>query len=277
MTRANRSASPTFQYCAEMVRKLREARGWSQEELGRRAGYTGAAISALETLKQPPTEVMLAKLDQVFFDGQGIFTLAGKFLALDHLPSFFKDYALIEQDALTISSYQPFTMDGVFQTEQYARAIIGGAYPALTEEEINAYVNGRLARAALFDRKNPIPHIDLILEEAVLRRQFGTREAMALQLLHLLELSKRPNVCVQILRMDQGQTGEHAGVDGPMKLLEKSDHKQVVYLEVQRRGLLISQPEEVSEMAQRHMMLRAQALNRYESRNFIEKVAAEWQ
>ncbi|MBB1246220.1 helix-turn-helix transcriptional regulator [Streptomyces durbertensis] len=277
MTRANRSASPTFQYCAEMVRKLREARGWSQEELGRRAGYTGAAISALETLKQPPTEVMLAKLDEAFFGSPSIFTIAGKFLALDHLPSFFKDYALIEQGALSIAAYQTVVIDALFQTEAYARALISGGYPIFTDEEREAHVHARMARTALLDRQDPIPHLELVLEESTLRRQFGSRETMRDQMLHLVKLSKRPHITVHVLPLLQGAAGEHAGVDGPMKIVERPDHSRAVYLEVQGRGLLLTRPEEVSELSRRYAMIRSHALSRYESRRVLEQAVGDWQ
>ncbi|WP_431782843.1 helix-turn-helix domain-containing protein [Streptomyces chumphonensis] len=270
------SASPTFQYCADLVRTLREANGWSQEELGRRMGYTGAAISALETLKQPPTELMLTKLDEVLFDGKVVFRRAGPYLALDHLPAYFKDYALLERQALSIGSYQSMVIDGLFQTEAYARTVIKGGYPALTDDEAERYIAARVARISLFDRVDPIPHLELVQEESTLRRQYGTPAEMREQLHQVLELSSRPNVTVQILPMDQGARHEHAGTEGPMKLVEMPDNQRVAYLEAQRRGLLIREPSEVSELTQRYAMIRAQALGPYESRDLIERVAGEW-
>ncbi|MGD9482245.1 helix-turn-helix transcriptional regulator [Streptomyces sp. TRM70308] len=278
MSRAEReeSASPTFQYCADLVRTLREARGWSQEEVGRRAGYTGAAISGLETLKQPPTEVMLAKLDEVFFDGIGALAKAGRYLAIDHLPSYFKGYALLEQKALSIASYEPMVIDGLFQTEDYARALLECGFPPHDEAEVERLVEARIERKSALYRKGALGLVELVLEESALRRQVGEPDVMHGQMLHLAELAERPNITVQVLPLRRGAKRQHAGLGGPMKVVETPDHVRVVYLEVQRKSLLIKKPDEVSELAQRYAMIRAQALSPDDSLELIQQVAEEW-
>ncbi|MBW1601526.1 helix-turn-helix transcriptional regulator [Streptomyces sp. JJ66] len=269
-------ASATRQAIADLVRSAREERGLSQEELGRLINYSGAAISKLETCKDGVTLKMLSLLDRVLFDGRKILVTLLPYLDVDLFPPHFRDYALIERDALSISAYQNMVMDGPFQTEAYAMAVIKGAYPALTSDAAERFVQARMTRQALFDRTDPMPHLELVQEESTLMRQFGTRLTMRDQLLHLAELSRRPNVTVQVLPMACGARGEHAGTEGPTKLFERADHSRVVYLEVQRRGMLISQAEEVSEMTQRYAMIRAQALDPYESRDLILRKAEEF-
>ncbi|MCX2967377.1 MULTISPECIES: helix-turn-helix domain-containing protein [Streptomyces] len=271
-----RMASATRQAIADLARSAREERGLSQEELGRLINYSGAAVSKLETCKDGVTIKMLSLLDRELFDGRRILTKLLPYVDVDRFPPHFRDYALLERDAISVCGYQTMVVDGPFQTEAYATAVIKGAYPAVTTDAAEQFVQARVARQALFERTHPMPHLELVQEESSLLRQFGTPATMREQLWHLVELSKRPNITVQVLPLNCGSRGEHAGTEGPMKLFERPDHSRVVYLEAQRRGLLITQPEEVSELTQRYAMIRAQALGPYESRDLILRKAEEF-
>jgi hypothetical protein len=217
---------------------------------------------------------MLVKLEQVLGSGMGVFEKARGLMRLDKYPAQFKGYVLLEQRALTLSSYVAIVVDGLFQTREYARALIGGGYPPLAEERVEELVEGRMARKALFDRE-PIALIELVIEESVLRRDVGTDEVMREQLLHLAECAQRRNVTLHVLPLNCGSQGEHAGVRGEMKLLETPEHDHVVYLEPQDESLLISDPAKVSTYAQRYAKIRAQALGPRESLGLIERLAGE--
>lgn len=66
---------------ARYVAKTRMDRGWSQRELGRRAGISHAAVSKLESDEAQPTAETLVKIADAFGDIPGrLFQLAG------HLP-----------------------------------------------------------------------------------------------------------------------------------------------------------------------------------------------
>ncbi|MGP3981247.1 helix-turn-helix domain-containing protein [Streptomyces sp. KR80] len=276
MTRAVRkeTASATGQYFAEMVRTLREQAGLTQDELGKRINYTGAAISNVENCKGLPSEKMIAGLEEVLGAGTGLLQMAGKYLVLDRYPPYFKDYVVLEAAARNVSSYQTMVIDGLFQTQAYARAVLRCGFPPLSEEEVEQLVEARMDRKALFDRK-PIPLIELVLEESALLRQVGPKEVMRAQLAHLAECADRRNVTVQVIPLSRGARGEHAGLDGPMKLIETPEHHHLVYLESQRKSLLISDPEEVSALATRYAMIRAQALGPDESLELIKRLVGE--
>lgn len=161
MTRTE--ASGTTQLVAAMTKALREQKELTQEELGKLIGYTGSAVSALETGVQPPSDKMLVKLEEAIGGGLGIFEKARGLVLLDKYPAQFKNFALVEQEAVSLSSYQTFVVDGLFQTPEYARALIGGGFPKLPEEKVEELVEARLARRALFDRAEPTAMIELIL------------------------------------------------------------------------------------------------------------------
>ncbi|MEU1820785.1 helix-turn-helix transcriptional regulator [Streptomyces roseifaciens] len=267
-------ASTASQLTSDIVRLLRKLAGMTQEELGKQIGYTGSAISALETGAQPANEKMLDGLERVIGSGMGIFTAAKKYVRLDKYPTHFKDFARLEQQALTLCTYQNFVIDGLFQTEEYARALIGGGYPPLPESVVEELVAARMARKAIFDR-DPMALIELVLEESALRRPFGSWDIMRGQLRHLIDYSERANVSIQVLPMDRGLRGQHAGARGTMQLVQSPDHRMMVYLEVQGTSNLLSEPAEVTHHFHRYAKIRAQALGPDESLGFIERLAGE--
>ncbi|GGX89000.1 helix-turn-helix domain-containing protein [Streptomyces hiroshimensis] len=267
-------ASTAAQLTSDIVRLLRKLAGMTQEELATQIGYTGSAVSALETGAQPANEKMLDRLEGVIGCGMGIFTAAKKYVRLDKYPTHFKDFARLEREALTLCTYENFVVDGLFQTEEYARALIGGGYPPLPEVVVSELVEARMERKAVFDR-DPTALIEMVLEESVLRRPFGSWDIMRGQLNHLAEYARRPNVNIQILPMDRGLRGQHAGAEGPMKLVQTPDHRMLVYLEVEGTSNLISDPPEVTRRFHRYAKIRAQALGPDESLGLIERLAGE--
>ncbi|MCF3107054.1 helix-turn-helix domain-containing protein [Streptomyces roseoverticillatus] len=267
-------AATATQLASEIARLMRLHAGLTQEQVGAQIGYTGSAISALETGAQPATENMLDALEKAIGGGIGIFTAAKKYLMLDKYPADFRDYAPLERKALSVSSYMTFVVDGLYQTEDYARAIIGGSYPPLSEARVEELVGARMARKALFDRE-PTALLELILEESVLHRPFGSRDIMRDQLTLLAKYAKHRNVTIQVLPMDGGLTGDYAGDRGSMKLLETPDHRTVVFVDGQGLSKLISDPAEVTERAHRYAKIRAQSLSPLESLNLIERLAGE--
>lgn len=268
------TASATVQYVAEIARLLRQQAGLSQEQLGKRINYTGSAISAVETCKNAPSERMLAALDAELAGGTGLLKAGGKYLVLDRYPPQFKDMAWLEQAALTLSSYQVLVIDGLLQTEAYAKALIGSGFPPLSEERVEELVDARMARKALFDR-DPVPLLSFVMDESALQRTIGSAEILKGQLLYLVECGRRRNVTIQVMPLNRGASGEHAGLEGPMKLVETPDHEHVVYMEAQDRSSLVRKPEEVTVYLQRYAMIRAQALSPAESLRFLDQLAGE--
>ncbi|MFD9333745.1 helix-turn-helix domain-containing protein [Streptomyces sp. NPDC060028] len=259
---------------AEIARILRLEKGLTQEELGVLIGYTGSAISAMETGAQPASDVMLERLETAIGDRRKIFEVARKYVLMEKYPVRFRSFSQMEASAHTISSYETLVVDGLFQTEEYARALIGGGYPPVSEAKAAELVEARMARKKLFDR-DPTAMIELILEEGVLTRPFGDREVMREQLLSLAKDAQRDNVTVQVLPKDRGLKGSYAGARGPMKLVETKDHEHVVYLEIEDESILISNRAKVSRLFQRYAKIRAQALSPDESLGLIERLAGE--
>ncbi|MFF2574363.1 helix-turn-helix domain-containing protein [Streptomyces goshikiensis] len=261
---------------SHLARALREKENLTQKALGEKLGYTGSAISAMETCAQPPSDEMLVKLEETIGAGLGVFEEAREWVRLEKFPPHFQDFALLEEQALSLYLFETQAIYGLFQTESYARALIAGGFPVLSEQRVEELVEARMARAALFDRE-PVALIELILDEAALRRGIGNKAIMQAQYEHLAELAQRRNVSVQVLPLAIGFNGEHAGMYGGMYLVETPSHERLVYMEMQGESLLLSAPPKVSTYTQRYARIRTQAMGRRDSLAFIEKLAGERQ
>jgi transcriptional regulator with XRE-family HTH domain len=259
---------------AALAKALREQQQLSQDKLGSLIGYTGSAVSAMETCAQPASDQMLVKLEEAIGCGLGVFDKARQYVLMDKYPPQFKNFSLMEAQAVTLSSYQTYVVDGLFQTEDYARALIGGGYPKLSETKVDELVEARMARKALFDRE-PTAMIELILDESVLRRPFGSWNILRGQLRSLAEDAQRDNVSIQVLPFERGLRGTHAGDRGPMILVETKEHHHVVYLEIEDESHLVSDPAKVAQLSHRYAKIRTQALSPDDSLSLIERLAGE--
>ncbi|MFD5512279.1 helix-turn-helix transcriptional regulator [Streptomyces sp. NPDC127051] len=265
---------PATSYVAEIARILRVEKQLTQEALGKMIDYTGSAVSAMETGAQPVSDKMLVGLETAIGDGRGIFEVARKYVLMEKYPARFRKFSQIEKTAFMISAYQTMVMDGLFQTEAYARAIFKGSYPPVSEARAEELVEARMVRKALFDR-DPMAMIELIVDESVLERPFGSWDVLRGQLLSLAEDAQRENVSVQVLSKHRGLKGTHAGERGPMKLVETEDHQHLVYMEINDESILVSNPAKVSRLAQRYAKIRSQALSPEESLALIKRLAGE--
>ncbi|MFE6713512.1 helix-turn-helix transcriptional regulator [Streptomyces sp. NPDC057695] len=263
---------PAARVAAKVAKRMRLKKGLTQDQLGSRMGYTGAAISATERFLHPVSDEMLTKLEEALGGGTGMFDEMRELVRLEKLPEQFREYAPIEQKAVALWLYANHVVHGLFQTEAYARALISGGYPEPTPERVEELVVARMARKALFDRKQ-VCEIELILDESVLRRTIGDREVMREQLLYLAECSRRRNVNLQVLPLDAGLGGEYAGDRGMLNLIESPTHDHVTFLEIQGESLLITDRAKVSMHRQRYAKIRAQALDPRRSLGLIEELA----
>lgn len=161
----------------------------------------------------------------------------------DVLPSWFEAYVGLEEAATQVRAYEMQFVPGLMQTGDYARAVVLLGHPNASEREIDRRVGLRLARQVILTRPDP-PNIWAVLDEAVLRRPIGGPEVMHAQLKHLIELTQRPNVTIQIVPF---QAGGHAAAGGPFSVLRfaEFDLPDVVYLEQLTSALYLDKQDVV--------------------------------
>ncbi|WP_030898684.1 helix-turn-helix domain-containing protein [Streptomyces sp. NRRL F-5126] len=268
------TAGTTTRYVARIARILRKQKGLSQEELGKEIGFTGSAVSAMETGAQPASDQMLEALERVLGDGLGLFDEAREFVRLDKYPRQFKDFAPLEQRAVALFVYETHLINGLLQTAEYATALIASSFPPPTDGKVEELVEARMARKALFSRR-PTALVEMIVDESALRREIGSRDIMRSQLSHLVETGRLRNVTLQVLPLAAGLRGEYAGDRGSLTLVETPEDDRWAYLEPQDESLLIKDATKVRTYAQRYAKIRAQALGPDESLALIERLAGE--
>ncbi|GAB3492624.1 helix-turn-helix domain-containing protein [Amycolatopsis cihanbeyliensis] len=113
-------------------------------------------------------------------------------------PKYFRMAVDLEADAQAINIYQNEVVHGLFQTEDYMRAMLAEAQVRKDDETTEGMVRARLARQHVITKAGART-ITLVLSESSLHRMIGDPELMRGQLTHLADVAKRPNIQLQIL------------------------------------------------------------------------------
>jgi Domain of unknown function (DUF5753) len=113
-------------------------------------------------------------------------------------------YIEYEEAASVLRMYEPLLVPGLWQTEEYATAIIRElASPGTPEELIQSRIEIRMRRQELLDQDYP-PAIVCVLDEAVVQRLAGQRDVARGQVARLLDLAGRANVTLEIVPFSAG-------------------------------------------------------------------------
>lgn len=128
-------------------------------------------------------------------------------------------YFVVEDDASKITFHALHLLPGLFQTKEYAHALIGATHPESGGEAIERRVEARMLRQGLLTRESP-PQITAIIDEAIPRRRIGGAETARDQLHRLIELAGRPNIDIRVVPFS---VGAHAGLDGQFSILTFPD------------------------------------------------------
>ena len=194
---------------AQELRHLREAARLTIEEVAAALEVSASKISRIETgrvLVSPRDVRDMLKIYRVPDDQRdSLIQLArdarqkGWWHAhADAVEPYLTTYLGLEEAASEIRIYCVSAMSGLLLTQDYARMSMTAGRAAIERprpaDEIVALLMERQRRA----RENP-PQLWVVLGEAVLRRRVGGREVMRGQIEHLIELSSRPEVCLQVM------------------------------------------------------------------------------
>jgi transcriptional regulator with XRE-family HTH domain len=200
------------------LRKLREdAKFPTQAALGTRLNVSNDYVSKVETGKMVPAkDVLLAWLDACRATDEARDYLTELWgLACDArggIADFILRWFENEARADFLRLWALLFMPGQLQTREYALAMFlkGG----MDEDEAAEQADIRMRRQAiLFDRPDPV-HVTAVIHEHALHNRVGTPEVMIGQLERLLELSRRPNIVIQVVRDD----GYFIGMEGAFEI-----------------------------------------------------------
>jgi transcriptional regulator with XRE-family HTH domain len=267
-------------YLAAELERHREATGLSREDAARRLEWSTSTLWRIETaevgVKTGSVRDLAALYGLAAADTEALVQLArdarrtGWWKGMEHsLPEGFPAHLEFEATAKTIRRYDAQFVPGLWQTEDYARAIFRGWSVAGTEEQIEQRVEVRMRRQEILTRSDPPPpKLWAILDEAAIRRQVGGREVMREQLQRLRDVTADPKVTLQILPF---AAGAHMGAYGAFALMEPIDDAYPTLASTDRpTGSLIEEkPEEIELYTLIFNRLRASALSMTESTGLI--------
>jgi transcriptional regulator with XRE-family HTH domain len=266
------------------LRRLRELKGMTAEEVAERLLVSQSKISRLENGRRSISQRDVRDLCGVYEveDHRIVDSLMqmakdsrqqGWWHAFGDIP--YSVYIGLETDAASLRVYEPQVVPGLLQTRQYAEALIAGALPESGVTDIEKRVSVRLRRQErIRDAEHPL-RLWAVIDEAALRRRVGDQQLMREQLEHLVELSHQPHVTVQVLPFDMGA---HPGINGQYAILEFPDasDSSVVYIEGVTSDLYLEKANDVQKYSVMYEHLRAQALNVEQTRQFIETIAKDY-
>ncbi|MEU8206584.1 helix-turn-helix transcriptional regulator [Streptosporangium sp. NPDC049046] len=251
------------------VRRLRLEAGLTQEELGRRIGYSSSQIGSVEIGKRPPTTQFLARSEEVFGPGLGKLW-ASLSQHKEQAPIWFVPWLEVEEQALSITTSQPLVVPGLLQTAAYAHALLV-CERRYSHDQIETLVAARLSRQEILTRTNP-PRYLVLLDEGVLSRPIGGPEIMGEQLRRLLEVSQLPHVTIQITPLGAGPA-----LSGGIVIAQvPNGHRHTVYLETAAEPVVTSNPEVVAAVTMKMDIIRAESLPNSASVEIIGKMVEKW-
>ncbi len=242
-----------------VLKVLREEARLTQEEFAPRVQYSTHYVAKIEQGKRFPPRDLVERSEEVLGPtaGRVLAAAARSLTRRAGLASWFRQWAGIEEEALSLYTYECRVVPGLLQPESYIRAIFERRLPPVTEEQLEREVAARLDRQQVITRR-PNTAFSFVIEQAVLERNLGGDQVTRAVIDHLLDVSTRLNVEIQVMPLRQE---DHCGVDGPLYLAETSEHRWVGYTEGQRSSNLITTPKDVSALLQRYGRLRSQALD----------------
>ncbi|MFE2204472.1 helix-turn-helix domain-containing protein [Streptomyces rubiginosohelvolus] len=267
-----RSAEPEPQYSlkmfGEVVKTFRKRARLTQEQFAPLVGYSPETVASIEQGRRLPPPDFAERADSIL-DAFGVILAAAKHLTRRKgLASWFRQWAELELSALSLYTYECRLIPGLLQTPAYARTLFADRLPPLTDEQIEAQLAARLERQQLLHER-PNTAFTFILEEHLLLRDLGGEEVTRELIDHILALSELRNVGIQIMPLVRHH---HAGLDGPMRLLETPDHQWYAYSEGQMYGQFIADPKVVSVIQMRCASMRSQALSLEDSQSLMRRM-----
>ncbi|MEV6772389.1 helix-turn-helix transcriptional regulator [Nocardia sp. NPDC051030] len=262
------------------LRKLREENGITREAAGDHIRGSHAKISRLE----------LGRTGFKERDIRDLLTLYGvddpgereQFLELmrkanqpgwwhrysDLLPPWFETYLGLEHAAKAIRTYEGQLVPGLLQTADYARSVVALGHDENSERRVSL----RRRRQELLTRDGA-PSFWAVLDEAVLRRPVGGASVMRDQINHLIAISERPNVTIQMLPY---AAGGHAAAGSSFTMLRFAEPElpDIVYLEQLTSALYLDRRQDLELYRQVMDQLSVQAEPPERSRQKLTEIAA---
>lgn len=259
------------------LRALREASGVELETVMAETDWSRSKLSRVETAQMgvsvPDVRLLcdLYKADQETADMLAKLARSAKQRGWwrsydDALSDYFADYVELESEASSVINYEIDLIPGLLQTADYARAIIAAWAPDLDQETVDRRAELRIRRQSRL--QEPGLTLWAVIDEAALRRRVGSAEVMREQFDHITEMSRRPNITVQVLPFN---AGSHVAQGTSFTLLEFETFDPVVYIDNLTSALYLEKSAEVDRYKLAAEHLRASGLDPRASTEYLKE------
>ncbi|MFJ6514986.1 DUF5753 domain-containing protein [Streptomyces sp. NPDC091406] len=266
----NPDGGPEAAYGARL-RREREARGWKQDDLGGRIGYTGRHVSGVELCHKSPTRKFSIAVDVAMgFTGTAD-SFEREWRKIKHgvLLQGFPEYVALEGRAAEIRMFEVGVIPGLLQTREYAQALDDAAVArgVITSEQAEQRMALLMERQSALLRTAP-PMLIAVLDESCIRRPVGGPTVMDAQLQHLVDFATQSHTMLQIAPYS---IGEHRPFNRAVNLLTLQDRSVVSYVESETQGHLDRELSSVIPVVRAYHQLQAVSLSQAETVDMIHE------
>jgi transcriptional regulator with XRE-family HTH domain len=255
----------------DWLKEQREAAGLTQQQLADRALMTRSHIAHIEAGRRVPSKEDARRLDRALGTGN----VLSSFLPQDDdvsIAEYFESVRVLEQQASMIREFALAYFPGILQTRRYARAVLGAAFPPVSEEECDRRVVTRLERARILE--DPLsPVVWALLDETLLRRPVACRDVMAEQITHVVRLAETGRIRVHVLPFG---VGHHPLVNSMLTLMWFEDQPPLAYTEGGHVGKLHDSPASVRKLQHRYDLALSDAMPLKDSLALLRAAAKEY-
>jgi len=235
----------------------------TQAQLGRAIKVSASLIAAIEQGRAVPQPETAAHLDELFGLGDEI-QRAADVARDDARPPWLRPWTEHEERATLLRWWEPMLLPGLLQTEEYARAVLQGSW--LPDDVVDRAIQVRRDRqAATIDRPSP-PRLSAIIGEFALMS--GPAEVRREQVKHLLDLSERAAVRVQVVPRSAGL---HAGLNGAFVLATLPGNRRAGYVDDQLRGRVVTDGGDLDQLDLSWEIVSGLALPVQPSRDLLQR------
>ncbi len=191
------------------------------------------------------------------------------------LADTYRDYVEMESICESVRIFQAQLIPGLLQTAEYARAVTVASRAWQSSEEIDQFVQVRIARQQRLVNESPL-ELWAVLAQGVLHQQVGGNEVMHAQLRHVIAMAEQPNITVQVLPFSRGA---HSGMFGPYLLMSfpQVTAQDLVLTETPTGNIWMERESEVAHYRTLFDDARTASLPPTESLTLIRRIAEELQ
>jgi transcriptional regulator with XRE-family HTH domain len=281
--KAKKGPTLRAQWLGKRLREYREAANLTLKDAGDYIQRDAAAVSRLENGITPgrvPDVLMLLNLYGI--DDPQVRNGMERLSRDIWQKGWWDDYAgettttvidlpWLESRADGIRSYDAVVLHGLLQTRAYAEAVMKANRPKAAPTYLARWLEFRAARQHVLTGEEPL-HMNIVLDETILRRMVGGPQIMRDQLVHLSDLMDRPNITIQILPFS---AGAHASPFGSFAIFDMpSPYPDVAYIETEA-GAIYAEAEGAEPFTDAYDCLQTAALPPDESKTLIVATARQ--